>query len=138
MYVTVTVAEPAGVRASLQRLVDLVGAVQAGEIDRLRHVAPHALPVVGARRAIHTTGGRRTDPGSRRRGCPLADSRKRSIVNRDGTRLPDPRQATMLRLGSNRSAEHRLGVPPVTIQQAREPSTATAIVAGDARGRSYA
>ena len=47
------------------------------------------------------------------------DSRKRSIVIRDTTRLPDPRKATMLRLGSNRGAEHRLGVPPVTIQHVR-------------------
>ena len=49
----------------------------------------------------------------------LDDSRKRSIVIRDTTRLPDPRKATMLRLGSNRGAEHRLGVPLVTIQRVR-------------------
>ena len=36
----------------------------------------------------------------------------------------------MLRLGCNYAANHRLGVPPATIQFVREPSTATAIVAG--------
>ena len=40
------------------------------------------------------------------------DSRKCSVVNRDVTRLPDSRKATMLRLGCNYAAEHRLGVPP--------------------------
>ena len=49
----------------------------------------------------------------------LDDTGKRSIVNRDATRLPDPRRATMLRVGSSRGSEHRLGVPPVTIQHVR-------------------
>ena len=50
---------------------------------------------------------------------PTRHSRKRSIVIRDTTRLPDPREATMLRLGSTRGAERRLAVPPVTIQHVR-------------------
>jgi hypothetical protein len=39
----IPVAEPAGVSAPLQRVVDLFGAVQLGEIDRFRHLAPYSL-----------------------------------------------------------------------------------------------
>ena len=66
-------------------------------------------------RSVHPDDGELTEPVA----SPQDDSRKRSIVIRDTTRLPDPRKATMLCLGSNRGAEHRLGVPPVTIQHVR-------------------
>ena len=45
----IPVAEPAGVSAALQRVVDLVAAVQFGEVDRLGHLAPHPLRTRGAR-----------------------------------------------------------------------------------------
>ena len=39
----ITVGEPAGVRARAQRALDLLAAVELGEIDRLGHLAPHTL-----------------------------------------------------------------------------------------------
>jgi hypothetical protein len=39
----VTVGEPASIRTARQRLLDLLSAVELGEIDRVCHLAPHTL-----------------------------------------------------------------------------------------------
>ena len=86
--------------------------------------APPAAPIGVTGRCESPALPRKEEPVLARsrlaRHSALDDSRKRSIVIRDTTRLLDSRKATVLRLvGCSRADEHRLGVPPVTIQHGR-------------------
>jgi len=69
----ITVAEPPGVSAHLQRLLDLLGAVELREVDRLARLAPHTL---------RARSGSLDQPPLRSR----ADREERPLISAAGTR----------------------------------------------------